>query len=176
MLQCLLCSKCYKICPNWHFHCNLSQHKFNAACQQIKVRVTQHVLWHQMTIHHIIFKVSDEWVVLNRISLIGTPLSGNSLASVWIPRKSSHGSLSLLPSETIWPLKLQLPRKLGMNMPENRPCCSPGTAQEKARYSLRNKMLYDPAAVSLFSESSAMEWVRLWAQLNTGNICFKEKQ
>lgn len=29
-------------------------------------------------------------------------------------------------------------------MPENRTCCSPGTAQEKARYSLHNEMLYDP--------------------------------
>lgn len=106
-------------------------------------------------------------MVLNRISLIETPLRGNSLSSIcyWEATgnsgiclntmKSSHGSSSLLPSETIWPLKPQLLSRMRMNTPENRPCCSPGAAQEKARYSLHNKMLYDPGcSQAIFRELS----------------------
>lgn len=133
----------------------------------------QHVLWQPMTMQHLIIKAFEcQWEVLNRMSPIETPLSP------WHGKKKScRCSLSSLPSQAIWPLKLRLLHMLSTNLPENRPCCFPLVQLRKRPGTVSiTKCDMILAAVRLFSESSAMEWVWLWAQRDTVNICFKEKQ
>lgn len=132
----------------------------------------QHVLWHLMTIPHLIVKVFEcECVVLNRISLIETPQSGNSLASVWIPWKKWSAKLifaAFRDNLTFWSLSFYRGTTFSMNKLENRPCCSPATAQgrpvkETPGTVSITKRYMSPAAVRLFSESSTVECAWLWA-------------
>lgn len=104
-----------------------------------------------MTIPHLIVKVFDhEWAVLNRIYLIETPLSVSSLASVGIPWKKWSVKLifaAFRDKSDLWSFCVSscqawTRQKIGTVVPSV-------TAQGRpvkigARYSLHNKMLYDP--------------------------------
>lgn len=115
--------KCQELISiNRHSHCCLSQHRFNAACHQIKVEVTTARPLAPDEDTTSLFEL--ECVRSNRTSLTETPPSGNPLASLWIP-KSDQWNVSLLPSQTISCLKLQFLCMLNMKMPENRPLSFP---------------------------------------------------
>lgn len=175
-----------KLFRSIHFHCNPNQHKITKAeipqlCfyfVRSRSQSQQHIPWHLIIMPYLTV-FGCHWVVLNRICLMEAPLSGQPLASVWIPWKKQVVKLIFAAFRDNLTFEVsastQESRQEWWGWKRDLRCYSSGSSsKEAARYCLHDKAPWSRLQ-SCYSQR-AQRWNECGRESRAVNICSKEKQ